>query len=173
MTNFQKYLKKSEQETAIRTIKALLKAGHKLSVFDGEEVTIEKSTDLEVIRDAMGTTEEDVLFVYANQHPERIGFVQFVWGNEDWVAIADYTTNLEGVLKPVFDWMDAQEMEQPEPAEDEQTERCVYCGGDVPLSKRDAALGEDDEAWQDLAQYHTSGCDWIRSRAHRYLDRIA
>ena len=110
---FEKYLKPSEQQTARKTVETLLAAGYSLSVFDGEEITVKRSLDAESILGAMGTTDEDWLKVYplaeGNPKPAPIGWVRFVWGNEDWVAIADYTTNLETVLQLVFSWVEEQE----------------------------------------------------------------
>jgi 3-mercaptopyruvate sulfurtransferase SseA len=104
-------MKASEQQTAERTISALLAAGYSLGVYDGEETTVEHSTNAAEVLAAMGTTDEDRLLVYANSGEmpyKRIGWVLFVWGNEDWVAIADNTTNLEDALKPVTDWVEEQ-----------------------------------------------------------------
>ena len=106
-----KYLKDSEKQTAERTVDVLLAAGYSLAVFDGEEITISRSTDKPAILAALGSSYEDHLKVYPME-PRRtaaIGWVRFVWGNEDWVAICDHTTNLEAVLQPVFDWMEEQE----------------------------------------------------------------
>ena len=109
-TSFSKYLKPSEQQTAARVVDDLLAAGYSLGVFDGEEITVKRSTDRQAILEAMGTTEEDYIKVYPME-PRRtaaIGWVRFVWGNEDWVAICDHTTNLEAVLAPTFAWMESK-----------------------------------------------------------------
>ena len=116
MQPWGKYLKDSEKQTAERTVDALLAAGWQISVDDGEEITVKRSTDKPAILAALGTTEEDFLRVHQGNAAAGIGaplcvrgWVRFVWGNEDWVAICDHTTNLEEILKPVFDWMEAQE----------------------------------------------------------------
>lgn len=101
----------SERQTVEKTIAALLAAGYCLSVNDGEETTIKRSTDPATIIAAMHTTDEDYLLVHAHlNYVENFGWVRFVWGNEDWVAINDHTTNLEVELKPVFDWLEEQEL---------------------------------------------------------------
>ena len=106
MTDFEKYLKPSERQTAEKTADVLLAAGFSLTVFDGEEETVKQSTDKVAILGAMGTTEEDYLRVYFGS--VYWGMVRFVWGNEDWVAICDYSTRLEEALRPVTEWMDEQ-----------------------------------------------------------------
>lgn len=107
MRDFEKYLKQSEQQTITKTVDALLAAGFEISVDDGEQITVKRSTDKETILGAMGTTEEDYLRV-GRANENTFGWVRFVYGNEDWVAICDHTTNLEAILQPVFDWMDMQ-----------------------------------------------------------------
>ena len=109
MTDFEKYLLPPEQATASRTIEVLLDSGYWISVYDGVEVVLRLSLDPGAIKAAMGSTEEDYLFVYPSPNGPRDGWVRFIWGNEDWVALADHTTNLQDVLQPVQDWLEEQE----------------------------------------------------------------
>ncbi len=104
----------SERRTAVKVIDDLLAAGFSLGVFDGEEITISRSTDGAAILAAMYTTEEDYIKVYplpteGRMKPPAMGWVRFVWGNEDWVAVCDYTTNLEPIMAGVQTWQDEQE----------------------------------------------------------------
>ena len=104
----------SERKTAMKVIDNLLGAGFSLGVFDGEEITVSRSTDGAAILEAMGTTDEDYIKVYpmgatAKSKPPAMGWVRFVWGNEDWVAVCDYTTNLEPIMEGVQAWTDEQE----------------------------------------------------------------
>lgn len=50
----------------------------------------------------------------------------------------------------------------------EGTERCAYCGGDIPLGvSEDVPDASDDDAWSELAEHHYPECEWIVTRAHR------
>ena len=84
------------------TIGALLAAGFQLSVFDGEETTVSRSTDMAAVLDALRTTDEDYLFVYQIDGEGHYGWVRFTYGNDDIEVISDYTTSLEPVVALVF-----------------------------------------------------------------------
>ena len=53
-----------EGKIARRAIRDLLKAGYHLSVYDGEEITVKRSTNPKALAAAMFTTDDDYLFVY-------------------------------------------------------------------------------------------------------------
>jgi len=80
-----------------RVIADALTAGYTLDVHDGEEVTIKDSTDAAAIFSAMRTTDED--FLRFNRGGKSAGWVFFVYGNEGWDVVNDYTTNLESVME--------------------------------------------------------------------------
>lgn len=95
----------TEGKIARRTIRAIIKAGYCVSVFDGEEITLKRSTAGRAILNAMFTTDEDYLFVYPREpKAPRLGWVFFVYGNDGWDVVSDYTTNLEEVMRPVLDY---------------------------------------------------------------------
>jgi hypothetical protein len=91
--------KRVEREIAQVTIKCLLDAGFLLGVNDGEETTIHHSRDAAAIEAAMFTTDEDWLLVYVKgdnvQDPRPQYWVRFIYGNDGWDVIRDYTTYLE------------------------------------------------------------------------------
>lgn len=98
-----------EKRIARATIKGLLAAGFLITVFDGEEETVQRSRSPKVILGAMMTTDEDYLIVF-NPGPSwrgddgrRAGWVRFVYGNSGWDVINDYTTNLESALTAAND----------------------------------------------------------------------
>jgi len=98
-----KYLEKQVMKQCIAD---LLDAGFQVSVNDGEETTLKRSTDAEAIFAAMRTTDDDYLFVYKPDAPgdgsgEKgcFGWVRFIYGNSGWDVINDYSTNLEQALK--------------------------------------------------------------------------
>jgi hypothetical protein len=86
-----------ERKICMATVDALLAAGYSLGVNDGEEVTLEFSRDREKIADALFTTDEDYLYVYEaerdpaakDKRPDM--WVRFVYGNDGWDVICDYS----------------------------------------------------------------------------------
>lgn len=88
-----------ERKIAVAAINALLAAGYSLGVNDGEETTIHHSTDPKAIEKAMFTTDEDWLLVYVkggNEKDVRPDYwVRFVYGNDGWDVINDYSVHLE------------------------------------------------------------------------------
>lgn len=80
------------------TVKALLAAGFTLSVFDGEEdhlIVDNKagSTNTEAIYKALYETDEDYLNAWKDG--KIFGWVRFVYGNDGYDVISDYSVNLE------------------------------------------------------------------------------
>lgn len=63
MNNLNTYWSAEAVAAATRLIDAALAAGYTVSVNDGEEWTVTKSTDRTLILDAMGTTGEDYIMV--------------------------------------------------------------------------------------------------------------
>jgi hypothetical protein len=90
-----------ERSIARKVIGALLRAGYTISVNDGEETTLKCSSQRREIFAAMFTTDEDRLLVHADGEEDSFGWVRFIYGNDGWDVINDYTTNLEAVLAPV------------------------------------------------------------------------
>lgn len=86
-----------------RVVTVLIDAGYLLTVHDGEEATLKYNKDVNQIVGALMTTDEDRLYVFQKVRGTCIGWVQFVYGNDGWDVVSDYTTNLEDVLRPVFD----------------------------------------------------------------------
>lgn len=96
-----------ERKIVQAAIKQLLAAGFSLDVNDGEETTLKHSTDAAAIVAAMFTTDEDYLFVNepgagspaaALKGGSRIGWVRFIYGNDGYDVMSDYTVNLESQL---------------------------------------------------------------------------
>lgn len=91
---------KIEKAIAKLVISAMLKAQYKMRVFDGEEYVTEKTDSKADLLKAMFATDEETLTVYDNG--KCIGQIQFVYGNDGYDVISDYSTSLEADLKPVF-----------------------------------------------------------------------
>jgi hypothetical protein len=74
-------------------VKELLSHDFLLSVFDGEEETAHTSTDYKMLHDALMETDEDYLHVWKDG--KRFGWVRFVYGNDGYDMIFDYSVNLD------------------------------------------------------------------------------
>lgn len=70
-----------------------LDAGYSVSVFDGEEWTVKRSTDRDRIMAALGTTDEDSLRF--RQDDEIIGSISLVYGNDPDEVVSDCTDKPE------------------------------------------------------------------------------
>ena len=86
-------INKGEQTACKRLVRILLNKGYKLSVYDGEDWQVLRSTDEVAIIDALGNTDMDT--VQVNSDGFFKGSFMLVWGNaEDGSElIADHTDN--------------------------------------------------------------------------------
>lgn len=75
-----------------RIVKDALAAGYTVSVYDGEETTVKKSSKLGEIIKAVRTTDEDYL-VFRTADGTYVGKVFLVYGNEPYEVINDYSAN--------------------------------------------------------------------------------
>lgn len=105
VTNRQKI----ERAIASRAVSALLDAGFTLAVAQGDETPCAPTRSKRQVMLELGECDDDRLLVYkadniptphttGREHPAN-GWVYFVYGNDGWDVICDYTTNLEEVLK--------------------------------------------------------------------------
>lgn len=106
-TAFVKARQRVEQTISLAAAKALLNAGYLLGVNDGEETTLRYSRDIEAVKQALFTTDEDYLLVWddadqddplnaaANDDPRPDYWVRLVYGNDGWDVISDYSVSLE------------------------------------------------------------------------------
>ncbi len=86
-----------ETKIARVLIKDALLAGYEVSVNNGgDKHEISRSTDAEVILAAMFAADEDLLFM--RKDGKEVGWVRFVYGNDGWDVIADYTCSLEHIM---------------------------------------------------------------------------
>lgn len=90
-----------ERKIAEMTAQLLIGAGYQVTVKDGEELVLEKSTDVAAILEAMFSTDEDYLIAYLPDASAHSGWVRFIYGNDGYDVINDYTTNLEPVMSQV------------------------------------------------------------------------
>lgn len=86
----------------------LLAAGYSITVDNGENEEVTKSTSYTAIMNALDTTDEDFLRVFKREASQ--GWVRCIYGNNGPDVISDYTTNLERFMKrsqKVADYWDA------------------------------------------------------------------
>ena len=85
-----------EKTVVRRVVRDMLAKGYRLSVNDGEEITVKRSIKFKEIVDALMTTDEDYLIVHTEGKANRV--VHFFYGNDAWEVICDYSVSLEDDL---------------------------------------------------------------------------
>ena len=84
-----------ERRIARRLIIDGLKAGYTIAVYDGGEVFGPFSSTKDILDKMFSVDCEHLLFY---KDGTRVGWVYFVYGNDGWDVISDYTTNLEHIM---------------------------------------------------------------------------
>jgi hypothetical protein len=86
------YATQGEAHVARRIVRECLKTGYSLSVYDGEEWTVKRSTSFKTVCDALATTGEDYLRIF-RQDGKRIGTLILVYGNapDGCELVSDYS----------------------------------------------------------------------------------
>ena len=93
-----------ELEIRDRLIKAALNDGYSISVNDGEETTVVKSTDTDEIAAATRSTDEDYL-IFFNSHGIKAGWVWLIWGNgRDLISDASDNRATSALIDPIIEW---------------------------------------------------------------------
>jgi hypothetical protein len=101
MTNtLSKYATAGEARVARKLVRAALAAGYAISVNDGEEWTVRRSTSQKAIFDALATTGEDYIRITAADPSNTVGWhsagtFELIYGNDPSgeELIADHTDN--------------------------------------------------------------------------------
>jgi hypothetical protein len=83
---------KLELSIVRRIVKDALARGYTVSVCDGEEWTVKRSTKLGEIIAATRTTDEDILR-FRTADDALVGTVFLVYGNEPYEVVNDYSAN--------------------------------------------------------------------------------
>lgn len=90
-----KYASAAEAATARKLVDVILARGYAISVSDGAEWTVKRSTDKDVIIEALATTGEDCI-VMRNADGEKLGSFWLVYQDgEGDELIADCSANAE------------------------------------------------------------------------------
>lgn len=79
---FYEFATEGERRVAVRLVRAALDAGYTISVNDGEEWTVKRSTKAKAVLEALATTGEDVIRI-RDADGVACGSFYLVWGNAD------------------------------------------------------------------------------------------
>jgi hypothetical protein len=82
---------------ARQVIRDLLAGGYHISLYDGLDIVVSSSTVCTDILNAMFSGDEETLLVYSPEGDCRT--VQFVYGNDGYDVVCDYSVSLEKTLK--------------------------------------------------------------------------
>jgi hypothetical protein len=100
-----------ERKIAIALINAAIKAGYKISVNNGgEDNEIEPTTDAAKVLKAMFATDDEYLLFFKGSAKQHFAWAWFVYGNDGYDVISDYTTNIEHLMPEpnlIADYYDA------------------------------------------------------------------
>lgn len=102
------------EQAIVRKVVATLLAdedNYTISVHDGDGVTLRRSRDINAIVGAMMTTDEEMLLVYPHNGNDRRTII-FIYGNNGFDVINDYSTSLESIMEPISKWVDELEQGQ-------------------------------------------------------------
>lgn len=91
-----------ESQLIAKLLDILLLSSFTFSVSDGEETTLKRSRDKQAIMGALRTTDEDFLTIH-NAEGKRLGSISFVYGNDGWDVINDYSASLSDILDPFIE----------------------------------------------------------------------
>lgn len=111
-----------EKKIMRRTVKDLIAAGFKVSIWNGECYEIVNSVKLNDIMKVTFLTDEDIVYVHDGDAPVHYdadrdvthagpfdSFVRFIYGNSGWDVISDYGVSLENIIKPIMDYAETFE----------------------------------------------------------------
>jgi len=94
---------KIEAQIIDKIITSALRGGYSISVFDGEEFAIRRSTSRKAIEAECFATDETSLIFHKGEYPDNKGWVWLIHGNS-YDVISDYSDNpeIEEILKPAI-----------------------------------------------------------------------
>lgn len=106
-----------EHDIAERAIKAVFTGGYVVSVNNGEDfeskryaydATTGMQPSVDLVLMEMFATDDEYLYLWPSTSPQDkcFGWIRFVYGNDGYDVISDYTTNLEDLLMPVNAYAD-------------------------------------------------------------------
>jgi hypothetical protein len=98
-----------ERAIVRRAVSDLIAAGCWVRVFYGPEEGwgCQRTDNVDVVMEAVGACDEEVLYVFPSSSGARQGFIHFVYGNDGWDVIADNSTRIEYLLAGATELSDA------------------------------------------------------------------
>lgn len=88
-----------------KLLDVVIEAGYDVTVDDGEEFPVERSTDRRAILDAVFAVDECCVTVRCDDgRAIRAGRIFLVLGNSGWDSISDHSAILEDLLAPVNEY---------------------------------------------------------------------
>ncbi len=103
-----------ERELVLKTVDALLAAGHALATDEGDHRfygAVDPTRDRDAIVAALMEVDDEHLGVFAGSQAtgqarvcQPFAWVRFVYGNDGFDVISDYTTNLSAIVDPIVDY---------------------------------------------------------------------
>jgi hypothetical protein len=97
-----------EKGIAKRVVRSAIALGYTVSIWDGGDWPVKRSSKLPEIIRAMFTVDEESL-EFCNAEGGLIGTAWFVYGNAGWDALADYTATetMERLLKDANEYAES------------------------------------------------------------------
>ena len=93
----------TERKIVKRVIDAVFGVpGYSISVCDGEEMVTKQLRSTSEVLGAMFSTDEDILYIQRSFETKPFASVHFIYGNDGWDVVHDYTTNLESLMAPIL-----------------------------------------------------------------------
>jgi hypothetical protein len=86
-----------EREIATAAVRSAVQYGYTFGIDNGDAEEIRTSTEEKTLA-AMFQTDDERLYLYSGGQAKPVGWVYFVYGNDGWDVISDYTVNLEELL---------------------------------------------------------------------------
>lgn len=80
-----------EKRAVKKIVEAAIRLGYMVSLYDGEEYTVKRSTDKKAILAAIYTTDMDRLYFRVKATGEQVGSVLLVYGNSASEVMADWS----------------------------------------------------------------------------------
>ena len=99
---------KNEKQVTIELIESILSTNVSVSVNDGEEWTLKRSTDKVEILKALNSTESDLLRIRCAETGERVGWISLIWDNNYYqpaAVICNHAANdyIDSIVDPILE----------------------------------------------------------------------
>jgi len=90
----------AEKQVVGKLLDEALKNNLTFRLHDGEAWATEKTTDKDIILNAIMSVDDETLYFYTADG-ERSGWVRLIYGNDGWDVLADNSQKIDYILPPV------------------------------------------------------------------------